>query len=187
MTARRLRTVLVLAGIAAAALVLLAWTQAWFAVALTTGFRLDVAGDRAAPALTALAFAGLAAAAALTIAGRVLRVVLGGLQVAIGGAVAVLSALALADPVGAAASTVTEVTAVSGRESVTELVLAVTPTTFPYLAVIAGVAVAVVGLLVVLTASRWPGASRRYETDRDRSGTASGAWDALSGGEDPTR
>jgi hypothetical protein len=39
----------------------------------------------------------------------------------------------------------------------------------------------------VVTSRRWPGASRRYEADRDRSGSASGAWDALSGGEDPTR
>jgi hypothetical protein len=180
-TATRVRLVLVLAGIATAALVLLAWTQPWFAVTLTTGFALDVAGDRAAPALTAFAFAGLAAAAALTIAGRVVRVVLGVLQAAIGAAVAVIAAAALADPVGA------EVTAVSGRASIAELVLAAVPTPFPYLAVIAGCAVAVTGLLVIVTASRWPGASRRYEADRDRSASPAGDWDALTGGDDPTR
>lgn len=187
MTGPRLRLVAVLSGLGLGGLVLLAWTQPWFGVTLTTGLDLEVAGDRAAPALSTFAFATLALSAALTIAGRMLRYVLGALQAALGGLVTVFAAQALADPIGAAASTITEATAVSGRESIAELVLGTSSTPFPVLAIVAGALLLLLGLLVLFTERRWPQRSTRYDAARSRTAGSAGAWDALSEGSDPTR
>lgn len=187
MTGARLRLLVVLSGLALGGLVLLAWTQSWFEVTLTTGFELEVAGDRAAPALSTFAFATLALSAALTIAGRMLRYLLGALEAALGGLVAAFAAQALADPIGAAASTITETTAVSGRESIADLVLTTSSTPFPVLAIVAGALVLLLGLVVLLTERRWPRRSTRYDAARSRTPGPAGAWDALSEGSDPTR
>ena len=56
----RLRLLLILGGIAAAGLALLSWTQTWFDLVLEGGQPLAVAGQAAAPALSALGLAALA-------------------------------------------------------------------------------------------------------------------------------
>ena len=77
MTVTRVKLLLIVAGAALGALLLLSWTQSWFSLVLDGGQRLDVPGQSAAPALSALGLACLALAGALAIAGRVLRIVLG--------------------------------------------------------------------------------------------------------------
>jgi hypothetical protein len=185
-TARRLKLWLVLTGVVLGALTLLAWTQSWVAVELGGGQHLTVAGQAAAPALSALGLAGLALAAALSIAGRVLRVILGVVQAGMGVLVIVTAASTLARPVAASAATVTEATGVSGAESVAALVMSVAVTSWPWIAVVVGAASTVVGLAVVLTSSRWPGPARKYETTAGDPETRAGSWDALSEGKDPT-
>jgi hypothetical protein len=138
----------------------------------------------------ALALAGLALVAALSIAGRFFGVVLGVLEAAIGGLVVLTSALSIADPVKASATVVTGATAVSGDLAIRELVASVSTTAWPWLAVVFGALTTIVGVFIAVTARRWPEASRKYRAVRlaqpDAEQDAVGAWDALSDGEDPT-
>ncbi|MDJ0322791.1 Trp biosynthesis-associated membrane protein [Cryobacterium sp. PH31-AA6] len=170
MTGRRLKLAVILLVLAASALALLAWTQAWISADVlqsgTTPKSLEVSGSTAAPGLTALALAGIALAGALSIAGPVIRVVLGLLEILLGFSVALSSALALGDPAGASAALVTAATGISGRESVTDGVVATVSTPWPYLALLAGVAMAAAGVLILLTARRWPGNGSRYQAVR---------------------
>ena len=83
----------VVVTILGAALALLSWTQTWFELELTdasaqgAGEAIAVPGSVASPALAALGLAGLALVAALAIAGPGIRIVLGVLEVVLGGCV----------------------------------------------------------------------------------------------------
>lgn len=188
MTGRRLKLSAILAGVVLSGMTLLAWTQQWFVVSLVPGGSVVVAGDVAAPALTALALSGLALVAALAIAGPVFRVVLGLLEVAIGALVVTSSAIALADPVAASASAISELTGVSGTASVAELVASVAVSAWPTVALLAGFLLVALGVAIVVTTRRWPESSRKYQAARleKEDGTPIGDWDALSDGRDPT-
>jgi hypothetical protein len=186
MTAARLRLTLVLAGLALGGIVLLTWTQAWIEVALVDATTLEVTGQAAAPVLSTLGIAVLALSAALTIAGPVLRRVLGVVQALIGVAVVSAAATVIVDPIGASASTITEATAVAGSQSVAALVASVAPALWPWLAAAGGALLTIVGSAVVITASRWPRASRKYEAEGRSDPSSADAWDALSEGDDPT-
>lgn len=187
---RRLKLLGILAGAVTSALTLLAWTQQWFGLTLTTKQVLPVGGDVGGPALVALALAGLALVAALSIAGRFFGVVLGILEAAIGGLVVLTSALSIADPVKTSASVVTAATAVSGDGAVRELVASVSVTAWPWFAIVFGALTVIVGVFIAVTAPRWPDGSRKYRAVRleqpDAEQDAVGTWDALSDGEDPT-
>ena len=191
MTGRRLRLTTIVALLALDGIVLLAWTQPWASVTIADTATLAVAGDVAAPALTALALSGLALAGALTIAGPLFRVVLGVLQVALGALVTTSAALMLGDPVSAVSPAVTAATGVSGRASVAALVETLTLSPWPVVALVAGILLAVVGASVVVFTRRWPASSRRYQAvnleEPDGESSAIGDWDALSDGRDPTR
>ncbi|WP_353810018.1 Trp biosynthesis-associated membrane protein [Agromyces sp. SYSU T00194] len=190
MTARRRKLVIVVAVIGAAGLGLLAWTQDWFTVTLDAGDAHAVPGQVADAALAALALAGLALGAALAIAGRVARLVLGLLAVVLGACVVLSAALAMGDPAAAAAPVVTAATGIAGS-SAAGLVASVAWSAWPWVAVASGVLLAAAGVAVLATSSRWPDSSRRYRAVRlERAdGSAAGAvdeWDELSRGEDPT-
>ena len=190
MNPKRLKLSAIFLGIVLSALTLLAWTQVWFVVRLETGQTLSVAGDVAAPALTALALSGLALAGALAIAGVVFRVILGVLQAAIGGLVVTSAAIALSDPIEASSRAITAATGVSGAVSVGDLVSAVSATPWPLLALLFGVLLILLGVSIVVTARAWPASSRKYQAVRleeaDGEHSAAGDWDALSDGRDPT-
>ncbi len=188
MSAGRLRLTVVLGGVLAAGLALLAWTQGWFGLVLDGRQALDVPGQAAAPALSALGLASLALVGALSIAGPRVRIVLGILETAIGVLLVTVASAALADPLAASASTVTAATAVSGPESIAALVTGVAVSAWPAVAIAAGVLTALVGLAVLVTGARWPGPTRKYEAAASTdTGTPVGAWDSLSDGSDPTR
>lgn len=192
MTPRRLKLVILLGGLAASAVALIAWTQVWFTVVLESGATLSVRGDAAAAALAALALSGVALAAALTIAGPVFRAILGVLEFAIGGLIVGSAIGALVDPVTAVSSAVTAATAESGAQTIRSLVVSVVGTPWPVVAVVAGTVLAIAGIAVLVTSRRWPSSSRRYQSVRfaavpdstDRSAVSD--WDALSDGRDPT-
>jgi Tryptophan-associated transmembrane protein (Trp_oprn_chp) len=190
MTGARLKLLLVFAGAAMGALLLLCWTQAWFSLELEGGQPLDVPGQAAVPALSALGLACLALAGALAIAGSILRIVLGVVETLIGVAVVATAASAIVSPIEASASTITAATAVGGSESIAAIVTTVSTAAWPWLAVASGALIIVVGAAVVALSRRWPGPTRKYETAEsagsDDTTTPSGAWDALSGGSDPT-
>jgi len=198
---RRIKPTLILAVIAASGLALLAWTQVWATVRLaadgTTQQVLDVTGSTAAPGLTALALAGLALAGALTIAGVIIRFILGLLEALLGVSVILSAVLALADPVGVSAAAVTAATGLAGTESTRSAVSSAALTFWPFLALAAGILMLLVGLVVCVTARRWPGPTTRYESTRlepvTDSSTTQGRprdavddWDGLTRGDDPT-
>jgi uncharacterized membrane protein (TIGR02234 family) len=170
MPPRRLKLVTILTGVLLAGVGLLTWTQPWFRVVVESpqGGRLDLtaAGDVAGSPVSALSLAALALVGALTIAGRVFRVVLGLVQVALGAGVAVTAATALADPVRASGSAVTDATGVDGQDSLRALVSATEATPWPWAALVAGVLAALLGVAIVLTSGSWPQAGRKYTNTR---------------------
>lgn len=197
MTARRLKSLSILAVLVVAGLVFLTWTRTWFVFEVTAGqtegVTVEATGETAAPALAALGLAGLAAGAALGIAGRVFRVILGSLTVLIGASVVLSAVLALSDPIGTSASAVSTATGIAGRESLDGVVGSVETSPWPSLAIVVGALLALAGALVVATSSRWPGPSRKYDAVRLEHADdgapldAVDSWDELSRGDDPTR
>ena len=203
---RRLKSAAILATVLLAALELTASTQPWFGLSLvpsvSDGSDLSVVGTVAAPALSALALAGLALAAALAIAGPAFRVVLGVLQLVLGASVVLAAATALGDPVRAGSSLVSDATAIAGQESVAALVASSSSTAWPVVALVCGVLTALLGAVVLVTVRRWPDARRkrasRFEpvdahghgasTLETEDGTIDPvvSWDDLSRGDDPT-
>lgn len=200
MTPSRLRGLLLAATALLAALVFLAWSQPWFDLALAVASGeptpLEVRGDVAASALAPLALAVLAIIAALALAGRGFRMVFGVLEALLGVCIILVTVVSLGDPARASAHAVTEITGVSGGDSIAELIENVTVSAWPTLAIVAGALIIVVGLLVTITAPRWPVSGRRFT--RTRAASADGSpepvdssdpiaeWDALSDGDDPT-
>ena len=188
MTPARLRLTTVLAGVLVAGLVLLAWTQTWFELVLEGGKVIAVPGQAAAPALSALGLASLALVGALSIAGPRVRIALGVLESAIGALIVTVAAGALASPLVASAATITAATAVSGPDSIAELVASTGVGIWPVAAIVGGALTAAVGIAVLITGGRWPGPSAKYEAPAaSETGTPVGAWDSLSDGSDPTR
>ncbi len=191
--ARGLKNLTLVLGIVLSGLVLLAWTGTWFTVTLrpaATTSTLSVTGDVAAPGLIGLALAGLALVAALAIAGRVFRVVLGVLEVLIGFTTVLSSILALGDPVGASSAAITKASGISGRHSVAGLVESVSVSAWPALGVVFGALLLLLGVFILVTGHRWPTGSRRYQPVRLEEDGGDGSrvsdWDRLSGGGDPT-
>ncbi|HSP75928.1 MAG TPA: Trp biosynthesis-associated membrane protein [Cryobacterium sp.] len=213
-SARRLKLGHILVVLAASGLALLAWTQVWVNATVvqsgSTGQNLEVSGSTAAPGVTALALAGLALAGALSIAGPVIRMVLGVLEVLLGFSVSLSAFLAVTDPAAASGGAVTDATGISGADSVVDAVAEASVPPWPFVALLAGVVMAGAGVGVVATARRWPGPTSRYQavrfeaaepggaTDADGHAGADAAgasvppsdavddWDGLSRGEDPT-
>lgn len=170
----------------------LAWSQPWFMFSLETG-PLRVRGDVAAGALPPLALVSLAMILALALAGTVFRVVLGVLEVLVGIGAIAASAFALGDPIAASAPAIATAIGLTGQGSASA-VAATHASAWPVVAIVAGALGAATGLLVAITASRWPAGGRRFSRTRaEPVGAADAAvdpvreWDALSEGDDPTR
>ena len=187
---RRVRLLALLSPVIVSAISLLAWTQPWVTLTLADATTVVASGDAAAPAVPPFALAGLALVGALTLAGPVFRVVLGLLQSLLGVGLIASGALAVADPVSAAAAPLTTVTGVDGLDSLRGLVESSAVTAWPVVVVGAGAVAIVIG--IALTASRWPQRTRRYDAVRFASDARDSrtdrldAWDALSDGDDPT-
>jgi hypothetical protein len=190
MNPRTAKLTLILASAALSAFTLLAWTQPWFTIVLDDGQELVVAGDIAAGALSALALAGLVLVGALSIAGVVFRVILATLQFLIGVSVVFSASLAVAGPIAASASAISVATGVAGADSIASLVSRADQTAWPWLTVVIGVLIAVLAVLIAVTARSWPGSSRKYQTARfepaSEEHNAVDDWDALTNGNDPT-
>ena len=168
MNGRRVKYSTMLLLLVGSGLALLSATQAWFVVGLTDtadhSTTISVAGSVAAPALTALALAGVALTAALAIAGPVFRIVLALLGVLLGVSVLISAITALSDAVRASSSAITTATGVAGDASIHRLVHAVGVQFWPWPAVVAGVLVILASAAVVVFSRVWPGPSRKYQT-----------------------
>lgn len=198
---KRSRPITVVAGLAVAGIVMLSWTQTWFTVHLHAGTavvsRVVADGAAAVPQYTALAIASLALFLALTIAGRVLRVVLGVVEVLLGAGVVAVGVSALADPVAAAKGAVGEVAGVSDIDAVRRAVSSVDVTPWPLVGIAGGVLAVLLGVAVLVLQRSWPGPSRKYGAATAGSAADARAaaptvrdavtdWDDLSAGDDPT-
>jgi len=188
---RKTKSIVLLASALIAILTLVSWTQVWFGVTLVGGGALEVDGQVAAPALSALALTSLVLVGALAIAGPFFRIVFGVLEVLIGVAVVFSGVLAVSDPVAASASAISTATGVAGKASVAQSVESINGGVWPWIALICGVLMLVAGAAIIVLSRRWPNsASRKYQTTRlepvPTQRTAVDDWDALSGGNDPT-
>ncbi|MDN4596021.1 Trp biosynthesis-associated membrane protein [Leifsonia virtsii] len=167
-TGRRVKYSTMLLLVVGSGLALLAATQPWFTIRLTDTAQhattVSVAGSVAAPALTALALAGLALTAALAIAGPVFRIVLALLGILLGVSVLISAITAVSDAVRASASAITTATGVAGDASIRNLVHTVDTAFWPWLAVVAGVVLILASAAVVVFSRLWPGPSRKYQT-----------------------
>ncbi|WP_378146501.1 Trp biosynthesis-associated membrane protein [Cnuibacter sp. UC19_7] len=218
---RRIKVLTILVVLVASALGFLAWSQTWSTLQLSgsesVAATITVPGSVAAPALSALSLAGIALAGALAIAGPVVRLVLGVLELVLGASVLWSSIAAATDPVAAGASSVTTTTGVAGSSSVRSLITGHDATLWPAAAIVAGALMVIAGLLVLVTVRRWPASGRKYQavvfedasgarstdpgdffddgstapepkaTRRERSDAAVDDWDDLTRGDDPTR
>jgi uncharacterized membrane protein (TIGR02234 family) len=194
MSARRIKTVVIVCGLAFSAVTLIAWTQDWFSLTLTgsssSQHTIAVGGDSAAPAVMALSLSGLALVAALSLAGPFFRRVLGVLETLIGLSVVLAAVQALTDPIAASAELITKATGVSGAESIRDLVTATAQTPWPWVALVFGVLIACLGVALLALGRRWPVSSTRFQSTQDEPDaaepTSASDWDSLTGGADPT-
>lgn len=198
---KRSRPIVVVAGLLVAGVIMLAWTQTWFTVRLHAGAAVTstVAADGAAvvPQYTALAIASLALFLAMTIAGRVLRVVLAAVEILLGLGVVVSGIAALGDPIAAARGAVGEVAGVSDLRAVRAVVSSVSVSAWPAVGIAGGVLAVLLGVVVIVVQRAWPGPSRKYGAATAGAAAAARAaapvqrdavvdWDDLSAGVDPT-
>lgn len=192
--AKRGRALSVSGFLLAGAIGIISSTQTWLTVERAdAGEAILVPGASALVLLAPLSLAVLALGAALSIAGKPVRLVFGVLAAA----TAVFLGwstlqLLLSEPFDAVGATVTEVTGLAGGMAVHEVVASIVPSAWPYIALV-GWAILMAASVVVLTTWRgWKAGGRRYRTDRfdvphDGPVDAVDSWDELSRGTDPTR
>ncbi len=185
-----------LTGIAlAGALALFGATQVWVTLSLAAGAAasetLAVTGQQLNQSLSPVALAALAAAIALTIAGKAFRRVLGVLVLLLGAGITVIAINVLSDPSAAVASRLAEVTGLEGAVQA-DLVTATTVSPLVFVTLAAGVLLALLGLPVLWLGGRWKSAGRKYEADAQRGQPQSNEpdrisdWEAQNEGYDPS-
>lgn len=180
--------------------VLFGATQPWVSVQLSDNAaafgELTATGQELNSSLSPVALAGLAATLALSIAGRVFRLVLGGVAALLGVAVAAIAAAVVADPLAAASVRLTGVTGLTGHGQ-DALVVGSSVSPWPSVVVVLGVLLAITGIGVLVFGAAWKSAGRKYrapEAKRDAPSASAPAsvdriaeWDAMNEGEDPSR
>lgn len=190
--ARRGRTLSVVVILVGGALALIASTQTWATTDIQSTV-LEAKGADALSLLQPLALAVLALSLALALAGRIVRMILGAIAVALGVSLAWISAgVAFGAPVSAVESAVTEHTGIAGTEGVASIVSDIAITGWPAIALACGVLVTLGGAFTLATGLVWRRGGHRYDavgTHQTRSEgplDAVDSWDVLSRGDDPT-
>ncbi|WP_104117348.1 Trp biosynthesis-associated membrane protein [Arthrobacter sp. B1805] len=145
-------------------------TQTWLTVRLPQEAvqtpDLTVAGSDAATPVTAFALVALAAALAVSIAGRIARWVIAVILVLSGTGIALSSLSVASDPASAAEPAIGAAIGVSGLDGARAAA-----TAMPWLAVVAGVLLVLAAAWVVLAGRTW-GVNRRYDAGAARPGRA---------------
>lgn len=191
--ARRSTLVLLIAVLAMA--VFGATTQTWLTVHLdpqqlgqpgAAQDGLQVQGSKAATTVTALALVALAGGLAASIAGRIARWIITAIIVLAAAGIITAAVTVLADPLSAAQGSIAAATGVAGSTA------EVSVTAFPVLAVVAGLLLALSGLLVIPAGRHWK-TRTKYDTAGPGGPAAQAgpvdeidSWDRLSRGDDPT-
>lgn len=186
----------VLAIAATSGLAMLLAIQTWVAVEFVDGAAavqsMSISGQELQASIMPIALAGLAAALALTIAGPAFRIVLGAIVTLLGAGIAWLVSILTGDVESAVSSILAESTGLVGAgqfDLVEEMrTLWLMPTTL-----IAGIALALCGLLVLFTSRGWRTGGRKYAAQRVVSESVTTGepdrfddWDRQSEGADPT-
>ncbi|GGM50494.1 Trp biosynthesis-associated membrane protein [Microbacterium saperdae] len=192
---RRGRSLSVSGFLLAGAIGIISSTQTWVTVERAdAGEAILVPGASALVLLAPLSLAVLALGAALSIAGRPVRLVFGVLA----GVCAVFLGwstlqLLISVPESAIGPTVTEVTGLAGSTALGDVVQSAVPTAWPVIALFGWVILLLASLLVLFTWRKWKVGGRRYRTAtadgpaHDGPVDAIDSWDDLSRGTDPTR
>ncbi|MGY1552409.1 Trp biosynthesis-associated membrane protein [Microbacterium sp. A588] len=168
-------------------------TQTWLTLQRSDGGEpILIPGADALALLAPLSLAVLALGAALAIAGVVLRYVFAVIALLAGGFLTWWTAEILIEaPEAAYAPTVTETTGLAGGTAVADVIQTLSPSLWPWAALIGWVLLIATALFVLSTARRWKSGGKRYRTDtvHDAEGTvdAIDSWDDLSRGTDPTQ
>ncbi|WP_299165143.1 Trp biosynthesis-associated membrane protein [uncultured Arthrobacter sp.] len=190
--AARRKGVVVLATVIAALAAFGSTTQTWLSVTLPqTAVQtptIEVPGSDAATAVTAFALVGLAAALAVSIAGRTARWIIAAILTVAGAGILVSSLAVAGDPAASAAPAIGEALGVTSQDGVS-----VTATPMPWLAAVAGILLVACAVWLLIAGRGWR-AARRYETTAgrrqapkaDANADEIDNWDSLSRGEDPT-
>lgn len=192
--AQRGRSISVLGFLLAGAVGIISSTQTWFTVARADATEdILVPGASALVLLAPLSLAVLALGAALSISGPVIRLIFG----IVAAATALMLGwstlqLLVANPVDAVSTTVTEVTGLAGGEAVNNVVVSISPSAWPYIALVGWAILLIASVVVLATWRKWKAGGRRYRTDHlevahDGPIDAVDSWDELSRGTDPTR
>lgn len=189
-----------LAGIVVAgSLALFGGAQTWVTFLLQGAESIEeVPGHGINAALSPVAIAIVVSALALTIAGPIVRRVLGILIALLGGGVIAIASGAAVAPIVSVSTRVTELTGLAQGSAESELVW-VQVSAWTWVTVGAGVLAALLGIAVTLVSGSWPVAGRKYAAAGDQDDAAPATergsappndrisdWDALSKGEDPS-
>lgn len=188
------RGTVVLVIVAVALLAFGTTTQTWLEVRLPEEAvqtpDLAVPGSEAATPVSAFALVALAAALAVSIAGRVARWFVAAILLIAGGGILLTSIRIALDPAAAAAPAIGEAIGITGGAGASA-----TATALPWLAAGSGLLLAAAAVWVALVGRHWERA-RRYERTTGPAPAARAAsshatdidsWDRLTHGEDPTR
>lgn len=209
MTGSKVKSRILLLVALCAAATMVAWSQQWATLSLTSGAAgdtlLPVTGQTMAPGLSAFGLTSLALLAALALAGVIFRLILGGVQLALGAGIVVTTIGVLSDPVAAAAPALIVLTGIQDVPALKDLVTQEVFTAWPFVSLIFGVLTAVSGILVIVSSRLWPQSGRKYAAptatvdprvaplnrarqtgEIDASHARIDAWDDLSRGGDPT-
>lgn len=210
MNYRKFKSYSLFAAFVLSAVILIGWSQTWFFLEVTfpteNSEGLAVSGQIAAPGLSAFGLAGFAITAALALSSVVIRRILGVLLFGLGIAVVLMSISAWSDPVLAAASQLTALSAISDIETLRTFVISSSATVWPGITAVAGILLVPAGIIIVFTAGKWGTGSRKFDRvgpsgsdsgqakppqrapdeNKDVSSVNIDAWDSLSHGTDPT-
>lgn len=210
MNYRKFKSYSLFAAFVLSAVILIGWSQTWFFLEVTfpteNSEGLAVSGQIAAPGLSAFGLAGFAITAALALSSVVIRRILGVLLFGLGVAVVLMSIFAWSDPVLAAASQLTALSAISDIETLRTFVISSSATVWPGITAVAGILLVPAGIIIVFTAGKWGTGSRKFDRvgpsgsdsgqakppqrapdeNKDVSSVNIDAWDSLSHGTDPT-
>ncbi len=192
---RKFKGRLLFAGVAAAIVALLAWSQTWFSAEFADSANglgtVDAAGMQSAPVFVALSLAAMACIAVLAISGVVARTIGSILLALFGVGMAASVVIALLDPLRAVSSGVSKATGIEGARALHAVVESISVGVWPFIGLASGAAVAGVGIAVLLVHRGWSASVGRFESgpssaSRNQSADWAGSWDQLAEGDDPT-
>ncbi|MGO1184340.1 MAG: Trp biosynthesis-associated membrane protein [Micrococcaceae bacterium] len=163
----------VLLVILAGALALLSSTQVWLIateIEALPGTPVESTGQQAAGAVTAMALVAMAGGVALSIAGRIARVIIGTLLTASAVMLIVSTASVILDPARAAQPRVAELS------GLTDAARQVSMTWAPWIALVAAVLMLLASVAVFIGGRHWH-TTRKYDNDAAAPSTAGGGPD----------